>query len=115
VGSIEFVLNLADHVGSICGMFPNWPSPTQDSDRMNVVDASQDDDRLRVPVDHTTLEAIDQLAGIIASHLGVNPSRMLREGSPRPRLAPVGSNRAHEEDRGPWAGGLRPDHANRNR
>lgn len=27
--------------------------------------ASQDDDRLQVPVDHTTLEAIDHLAGDI--------------------------------------------------
>jgi len=76
--------------------------PLQHSVRVGVVDASQEDDPPGVAVNHSLLEAIDQLAGVVTDHPGVNPGRMVREGSPRPRLVLVGGGRrAHEDDRGP--------------
>jgi hypothetical protein len=49
------------------------PSPVvgrdaQDPVQVDVVDASEDDDHLRVPVNHILLEAIDHLAAVLTHH-----------------------------------------------
>jgi hypothetical protein len=92
--------------GQECGMFPNWPSPAQDPDRVNVVDASEDDDHLRVRVDHTTLEAIDHLARVITRSLPRRSTGFPEKRLPHPRLVPVGGDRvARQDDRCRWVDG----------
>jgi hypothetical protein len=87
--------------GQCRGMFPNWPSPTQDPDRMNVVEASQDDDRLRVTTQRWKLSTSWPESSI--DHPGVEPRGMLRARSPHPRLVPMGGDRVVHEGR-PWPG-----------